>query len=150
MERAFNGLDALLRQGAAEAEVEVYHWELHRAGRRARLVVEVDRPGGVTLDDCVRASRAIDALLEKHDPVPGSYLLEVSSPGVERRLWEPRHYAQAVGKTVRVRMKSGGSHRGRLLRLEGDWVFVEGEGGPQALALAEIASAHLVYEQDPR
>lgn len=150
MERVSDGLDALLRQGAAKAEVEVYHWELHRSGRRARLVVEVDRPGGVTLDDCVRASRAIDALLEAHDPVPGPYLLEVSSPGVERRLWEPRHYAQAVGKTVRIRIKSGGSHQGRLLGLDGDTVVLEGEGGPQAVPLAEIALARVVYEQGAR
>lgn len=130
--------------------MEVYHWELHRSGRRARLVVEVDRAGGVTLDDCVRASRAIDALLEAHDPVPGPYLLEVSSPGVERRLWEPRHYAQAVGKAVRVRTKSGGSHQGRLLGLEGETVVLEGERGPQAVPLAEIALARVVYEQGAR
>lgn len=150
MERASDRLDALLREGAAEAEVEIYHWELRRAGRQVRLVVEVDRPGGVTLDDCVRASRAIDALLEAHDPVPGPYLLEVSSPGVERRLWEPRHYAQAVGKMVRVRMRSGSSHRGRLLRLEGDAVVLEGDEGPWSLPLAEIALAHVVYEPGVR
>lgn len=150
MERVCDGLEALLKRGASEAQVEVYHWELHRAGRQARLVVEVDRPGGVTLDDCVRASRAIDALLEKYDPIPGPYLLEVSSPGVERRLWEPRHYAQAVGKTVHIRIKSGGVYRGRLLQVEGTAVVLDGEGGPQTFPLSAIASAHLVYDQGAR
>lgn len=150
MDRALERLDALVHQGAAQAHVEVYHWELHREGGKKRLAVQVDRSGGVTLDDCVRASRAIDALLEESDPVSGPYVLEVSSPGVERRLWEPRHYAQAVGKLVHVRVKSGGSYRGRLLRVEADTIVLDLSGEELALPFPQVAGAHLVYEQGYR
>ncbi len=150
MDRVLKELDALVHRGAALAQVEVYHWELRREGSQKRLAVQVDRPGGVTLEDCVRASRAIDALLEESDPVSGSYVLEVSSPGVERRLWEPRHYAQAVGKLVHVRIKSGGSHRGRLLRVEADAIVLGLAEGELVVPFPEVAGAHLVFEQDSR
>lgn len=139
-------LDALLRRGAAQAGVELYHWELHGRGRPARLVVHVDRPSGVTVDDCARASQAIGALLDQEDPIPMSYELEVSSPGVERILWEPRHYAQAVGKFVQVEMRPGGRLRGRLVRIEGDVITLDQGEAELDIPLWQVARARVVYE----
>lgn len=146
MEGVQEKLDALVHQGAAEAGVEVYHWELRRLGPRAQVAVQVDRPGGVTVDDCARANRAIGALLDKADPVPSAYVLEVSSPGLERALREPRHYTQAVGKTVWVKLSPEGTHRGRLVRATADAITVDTQGTEIEIPLARVAQAHLVYE----
>ena len=146
MEGVQEKLDALVHQGAAAADLEVYHWELRRAGARVYLTVQVDRPGGVTVDDCARANRAIGALLDEADPLPSSYLLEVSSPGLERGLWEPRHYAQAVGKLVHIKLRPEGTQRGRLVRATAEAVTVESDGVEVAIPFARVTGARLVYE----
>jgi len=146
MERVQERLDTLVRQGAAQAQVEIYHWELHRLGRQARLAVQVDRPGGVTVDDCARASRAIGAILDREDPLPCSFLLEVSSPGVERPLWEPRHYAQAVGKLIQFKLEPEGPRRGRLIGATGETIVVDLDGSEVEIPLARVARAHVVYD----
>jgi ribosome maturation factor RimP len=148
MEQVKERLDTLVQQGAAQAQVEVYHWELHRLGRQARLAVQVDRPGGVTVDDCARASRAIGALLDRADPLSSSYLLEVSSPGVERSLWEPWHYAQAVGKLIQLRLRAG-TRRGRLVAATGTTITVDLGDTTDEIPLSDIDRAHLVYEKEP-
>ncbi|QAA76302.1 MAG: Bacterial ribosome SSU maturation protein RimP [Candidatus Bipolaricaulis sibiricus] len=148
MEGVQEKLDALVRQGAAQAGVEVYHWQLQRLGRRSQLKVQVDRPGGVTVDDCARASRAIEILLDEADPLPGSYLLEVSSPGLERPLWRPEHYARAVGKLVEMKLRPDGILRGRLARVEADAVAVTHAGTELEVPFARVVQAHLIYEQE--
>lgn len=66
------------------------------------LRILIDRPDGVTLDDCSTASRALSALLDEHDPIPNEYSLEVSSPGLFRPLRAPKHFRQAVGKIAKL------------------------------------------------
>ncbi len=142
-------LDLLLRQGAQAAQVELYHWELSRAGPRARLLVYIDSPTGVTLGDCERASRAIEALLDEHDPFAGPYVLEVSSPGVERRLWEEWHYQRALGKRVRVTARSAQGKRayeGRLASVGKEKIAVELEEGRIEIPLSQVTRAQLVFE----
>ena len=142
-------LDLLLRQGAQAAQVELYHWELSRAGPRARLLVYIDSPTGVTLGDCERASRAIEALLDEHDPFAGPYVLEVSSPGVERRLWKEWHYQRALGKRVRVTARSAQGKRayeGRLASVGKEKIAVELEEGRIEIPLSQVTRAQLVFE----
>lgn len=142
-------LDLLLRQGAQAAQVELYHWELSRAGPRARLLVYIDSPTGVTLGDCERASRAIEALLDEHDPFAGPYVLEVSSPGVERRLWDEWHYQRALGKRVRVTARSAQGKRayeGRLASVGKEKIAVELEEGRIEIPLSQVTRAQLVFE----
>jgi len=147
-------LDELLRQGTRDAQVELYHWELSRAGPRARLLVYIDRPQGVTLKDCERASRAIEALLDAEDPIPSSYVLEVSSPGVERGLWEKWHYERALGKRVRVVVKVArdGRHvyEGKLAEVRGEEITVELDKGRIEIPFPEIARAHVVFEPEAK
>lgn len=88
---------------AAGMGVEIYHLEL--SGRTLRVLI--DAPGGVSLETCTRVSRALSSELDRLD-IPGqSYLLEVSSPGIERQLYRPRDYIAAVGRNVLVRTTSG-------------------------------------------
>ncbi len=142
-------LDDLLKRALEPLGYELYHWELTWQGRKRKLLVYIDRPGGVTLDDCVRASRAIDALLDLEDPIPGPYILEVSSPGVERGLWEKRHYERALGKTIKVDLARPVAGRKRLRavlrRVVDDEVELEVEGRLVSVPLGDIVRAHVVY-----
>ncbi len=70
---------------------------------RAEIRVYVDRPGGVDLEHLAEANRIVSAELDERDPFPGRYTLQVSSPGLERRLRTPAHYGKAVGETISVR-----------------------------------------------
>jgi ribosome maturation factor RimP len=73
----------------------------------AQLTVFVDREGGINLDELGEATRDVSAALDEIDPFPGRYTLSVSSPGLERRLRTPAHFARAIGETVTVRFDSG-------------------------------------------
>ena len=73
----------------------------------AQLTVFVDRTGGVGLDELGDATRDVSAALDELDPIPGRYTLSVSSPGLERRLRTPAHFARAVGEKVTVRVDAG-------------------------------------------
>ena len=77
--------------------------ELHGA----QLTVFVDREGGVGLDELGEATRDVSSALDVIDPLPGRYTLSVSSPGLERRLRTPAHFARAVGEKVTVRVDAG-------------------------------------------
>jgi ribosome maturation factor RimP len=80
----------------------------------AQLTVFVDREGGVGLDELGEATRDVSAALDELDPMPGRYTLSVSSPGLERRLRTPAHFARAVGETVTIRIDSGTSEVRRV------------------------------------
>ncbi len=93
----------------------------------------VDRPGGVDLDALAEANRAVSRALDELDPFPGRYTLEVSSPGLERRLRTPAHFARAVGETVTVRTLPGTAAvrrvRGVLAAADDDGVRPRGTRG---------------------
>ena len=76
--------------------------KLAKMGRRVLLRVFVEKEGGVSLDDCEAISRDIGAVLEVEDPIPSSYVLEVSSPGLDRPLKNPADFKKFSGKTARV------------------------------------------------
>ncbi|MGB9861506.1 MAG: ribosome maturation factor RimP [Candidatus Bipolaricaulaceae bacterium] len=141
-------LEEIIRQGAELARVELYHWELAQYGRELRLTVYIDRPGGVSVEDCARASEILSDLLDAADPIPSSYVLEVSSPGLERRLWEPWHYERVVGKRIHVRVRGmeRPSYEGRLVEVREGKAVVEGKGGRVEIPLNQVTQAWVVYE----
>lgn len=85
----------------AAANLELVDVEL----KSGVVLVTVDRDGGVDLEALTDANRAVSAVLDEHDPIPGQYTLEVSSPGVERTLRTPDHFAKAVGETVTIKTR---------------------------------------------
>ena len=111
--------------------------DLERRSTSVRVVV--DRVGGVDLEAIAAATRAVSAVLDAHDPFPGQrYTLEVSSPGVERRLRTPQHFERAVGETVSVRTVAGGKGErrvtGRLTSADAHGFVLEGEDLPDGRA----------------
>lgn len=109
------------------------------AGRRSIVRVVVDRDAGVTLDDVAELSRAVSTALDEHDGEFGSapYVLEVTSPGVDRPLAEPRHWRRNTGRLVTVGVGPAGSAEqvtARVVEVDGDGVTlaVEAKGKPGA------------------
>lgn len=121
---------------------------------RSGLVrVTVDRQGGIGLDDLASANRTISAALDEIDPLPGRYTLEVSSPGVERRLRTPEHFGRALGETVSVRTLPGTGEvrrvQGRLSVADESGLVLEGPevpGGSLRIAYDEVERARTVFE----
>jgi ribosome maturation factor RimP len=96
---------------------ELYDLALTGTGGHTTLRVRIDRPQGVTLDDCERVSKSLSALLDQADPLPSRYDLEVSSPGAERPLRNLDDYRRFVGRRANVRYRVGESEQvaeGRL------------------------------------
>lgn len=140
----------ILAPSVSELGLELVDLEL-RAGM---LRVVVDRPGGADLEAISSATRVVSEILDVHDPFPGHrYTLEVSTPGVERPLKTPAHFARAVGETVTLRTVSGDAGerrlRGRLAAVDASGILVEGEGLPEGgrrLTFDEIERARTVFE----
>ncbi|MGA3354003.1 MAG: ribosome maturation factor RimP [Acidimicrobiales bacterium] len=133
-----------------EAGLELIDVEL----RSGNIVVTVDREGGIDLDTLAAASRAISAAIDREDVGPsGRYELEVSSPGLERRLRRPEHFRHFVGHQVAIRTMPGaeGERRfeGEITAADGRGVVVSGTGLPEGgrrLAYDDIERAHTVFD----
>ena len=114
-------------------------------GNTLRLVL--DKEGGITLDDCTRISRIVSDLLDVHDPVPGSYNLEVSSPGINRPLVKEKDYKRFSGEKVFVQTQEPIEGRRRfkgLLRgIENSVIQMEVDGKPFVIPLDLIKKARL-------
>jgi ribosome maturation factor RimP len=141
-------LEEIVRRAVAQARVELYHWELAQRGRELRLTVYIDRPGGVSIEDCARTSEILSDLLDQADPIPTSYVLEVSSPGLDRRLWEPWHYERALGKKIHVKVRGmeRTSYEGRLIGVQEGKAVVEEKSGRVEIPLSQVTQAWVVYE----
>jgi ribosome maturation factor RimP len=115
-----------------------------------RVVVLVDRPGGIDLDALTRATHRISAALDEHDPIPGGrYLLEVSSPGLERTLRTPAHFRQYVGATVAVKTCPGSDGDRRC---QGVLVEADDEGfrvDERRFSYLDVERVHTVFEWGP-
>jgi ribosome maturation factor RimP len=123
----------------------------HVPGRAHALVrLYIDRPEGVRIEDCESVSREVSALLDVNDPIPGSYTLEVSSPGLDRVLRTPAHFARFVGQRVRAELLAPRAGRrrytGTLTAADADGVKLNVDGVTVALPHAEIGRARLVPE----
>ena len=139
-------LIALLEPTVAAMGFELADIDAH-LGRRGLLRLFIDRQGGVTLDDCQRVSEQVGAFLDVEDPLPGSYVLEVSSPGFDRRLRTLAHFERFNGEPARIELKDARDGRrnltGRLAGVEGGDVLLEVEGEVWRLPLNDIAVARL-------
>jgi len=124
-----SGIAELLRPSLDHLGLELFDIQWSGRGRGAVLRLVIDRPGGgVTLDDCERASNTASAVLDAYDPIDHAYRLEVSSPGAERPIRRPEEWPAAVGRRVNVRLRDGDSElvlEGRLVGVAGDQAEIE-------------------------
>lgn len=139
---------------ATSEGMEVVEVEFRGKGPRSLLRIFIDKPGGITHGDCEVISRQVGAILDVEDLVPTSYTLQVSSPGVERRLTRPADYLRFTGRKVRVILKEplGGQRQlvGRLDGFEnGILTLVLDRGQRTSLAYDDVERANLVFEWKP-
>ncbi len=88
---------------AASLGLQLWDVRFQKEGKNHYLRIIIDKPGGVTMDDCVNMSHAIDPVLDEADPIDAEYNLQVSSPGVERELVRDEHFQQFLGARVMLR-----------------------------------------------
>ena len=148
---------------AASTGLEIVEVELRGGGKARMLRIFIDKPGGVTHEDCANLSREVGTILDVEDVIPGvSYLLEVSSPGLDRKLIRPADYERFTGSRVKLttRQPVNGSHHfeGRLESFQQGRLTLDmnaarkkprpGSAAPQKLEieLANVEKANLVPE----
>ena len=94
-----------LIKDAVEAEgARLWDVRFLKEGASWYLRVFIDKPKGISIDDCTNVSHAIDPIIDEADPIDVSYYLEVCSPGIERELTRSRHYEESLGKQVRLKL----------------------------------------------
>ena len=136
---------ALVEPLLATHDVEVV--DVEQLG--ATLRVTVDRPGGIDLDAVSEATLVVSDALDRHDPVPGRYTLEVSSPGLERALRTPAHFQRFVGSDVAVKTKADVEGDRRV---EGPLESADGEGfvvAGRRVSYDDVEKARTVFVWEP-
>jgi ribosome maturation factor RimP len=138
---------AIVEPLLSDRDLELY--DVEQSGSVLRITV--DGPGGISLDTLGEVSKSVSRALDEVDPLPGRYTLEVSSPGIERPLRTPGHFARAVGETVAVRTHSGVEPRrvsGELMASDGDGIVLRrGDDGTELrLGYRDIERARTVFD----
>ena len=140
-------LAALIEPAVAAAGLDLESARMSVAGKRRLLRIVVDSDHGVSLDDVADVSREVSAVLDASNAlgeVP--YTLEVSSPGVDRPLTEPRHWRRARGRLVRAKVAGEGSVEGRLLAADADGVTLGLPAGERRFPYADLGAGRVQVE----
>ena len=123
-------------------------WDVEYAkeGADYHLTVTIDSDDGITIDDCERVHRAIDPVLDEADPIDDAYILNVSSPGVERVLRTDAHLAASIGERVELRFFAAidgqKSVRGTLEAATAEAILLDGERSYQRSAISKISTVY--------
>ncbi len=134
-----------------EEGLELVDVEYRKTGREWTLRILIDRvPGGVTVDDCQKVSRKVEDLIEVENLVPSSYVLEVSSPGLDRPLKSERDFIRFLGKRISVKTFSPVEGRktfeGRIADFKNNTLYLDDGGAVREFLLQDIAQARLIIE----
>jgi len=149
-------LAAILEPVVHGLGLELYDVEVGGSARARTLRVLVDRDGGVDLDAITSATEALAPVLDGVDVakvLPGSYLLEVSSPGLERPLRTPAHFRRAVGDAVSLKSRDAQGavtrRRAVLAAADDDGIEIETDGTRERVAYDDIVASHTVFDWGP-
>ncbi len=149
MHRAPPQLQELVRGAVDALGYELLGVEyVSRPGSGHLLRLYIDSEQGVGLEDCERVSHQVSGVLELEDPIRGDYALEVSSPGLDRPLFEKAHFARFVGEVARVKLNAAlngrSNYKGVIVEVDGDDVVLRVEGESVRLPFAQVSTARLV------
>lgn len=141
-------LQALIAPIVASLECELWGLEYLTQGRYTTLRLYIDAENGVTLEDCEKVSRQVSSVMDVEDPIEGEYTLEVSSPGMDRPLYTPAHYARYIGEQVSLRLRVARDGRrkfkGTIVAVEGADVRVAVDDKEYLLAVDAIDKANII------
>jgi ribosome maturation factor RimP len=128
-------------------EVELVDTEFVKTGKRYTLRLFLDKPGGITLDDCAVLSRLLGEIIDVHEVINHAYTLEVSSPGLTRSLRKVEDFQRFAGRLARITVRGGTGKRslfrGELIGLEGEAVALQEGSQIHHIPLADIVRARL-------
>ena len=149
--RTQDALTVLLKPVVEGMGYEFVGLEYFPQGHRSLLRVYVDLLPGITLEDCERVSHQLSGVLDVENPINGTYSLEVSSPGADRLLFTPEHYARFAGRQVNVKLavpqNGRRNFKGKLVGMKGEEVILTEDGSQEfRLPLEQIEKARLVPE----
>lgn len=146
--RAPGTLEALIEPIVDSMGCELWGVEYVGAGKNARLVVYIEKQEGIDVDDCARVSRQLSYVLDVEDPLEGKYTLEVSSPGIDRKLFRPEHYKICAGEQVSIHLvrpfEGRRRFKGLLCGVEDEDVVLRNGDEEFLLPLTEIERAQVV------
>lgn len=141
-------LTDMLRPAVEQLGKELLGVEFISAGKHSTLRLFIDHENGINVDDCAEVSRQVSAILDVEDPISTEYNLEVSSPGLDRPLFDVAHFEAVVGETVEVKLglplNGRRKFKGLLEAVEGETLVVIVDGETYELAHANVDKANLV------
>ena len=139
--------EALLEPIMTEHHFELVDVEYVKEGSNWYLRAYIDKPGGITIDDCELVSRALNEKLDEEDFIPDAYILEVSSPGLGRPLKKDKDFARSIGQDVDVRLYKAldgeKEFTGCLKAYDKDTVTIEMDGNDLTFDRSQIALIRL-------
>ena len=148
-------LTSRIRQLAEESlpggEFELVHVELSGSGNRMIVRVFIDKPGGVNHDDCALVSQAIERRMDMEDPIENEYVLEVSSPGIERGLYRLEDFERFAGNEARIEtfeaIEGQRNFKGVIDSISGNTVLIEDRSsGKSEIDFDQIKKANLIID----
>lgn len=141
-------LTELLRPSVEQLGKELLGIEFVSAGNHSVLRLFIDHENGITVDDCAEVSRQVSAVLDVEDPISTEYNLEVSSPGLDRPLFDLTHFEEVIGETINVKLAmpidGRRKFKGLLEKIENDTLIVVVDGEAYELPHGNIDKANLV------
>ena len=141
-------LTELLAPTVEATGFELLGIEFMSAGRHSTLRLYIDHPEGITVDNCAQVSREVSAILDVEDPIQNEYNLEVSSPGLDRPLFTPAHFAKVVGQKIEVKIaipqEGRRRFKGQLQAIEDDMLVIEVDGKQYRLLMDNVDKANVV------
>ncbi len=142
----------MLRPAVEEVGKELLGVEFINAGNQSVLRLFIDHEKGIEVDDCAEVSRQVGAILDVEDPISSEYNLEVSSPGLDRPLFDLSHFQAVVGETINVKLSiplnGRRKFKGELVAIENDTLIVVVDGQDFELVFSNVDKANLVPNFD--
>ena len=146
MANAAERVYSLIEETVKNEGVTLWDVRFLKEGANWYLRVFIDKPEGISIDDCTAVSHAIDPIIDEADPIDKSYYLEVCSPGVERELTRPWHYEAVLGEKIKIKLYKaldGKKEFTGLLKTSGDTLIIETETGEMTFPKESVSKAYL-------
>ena len=147
-------LTDMLRPAVEEVGKELLGIEYISAGNNSVLRLFIDHENGIDVDDCAEVSRQVGAILDVEDPINSEFNLEVSSPGLDRPLFDKPHYEAVIGEIIEVKLSiplnGRRKFKGVLVAIENDTLIVTVDGEDYDLVLGNIVKANLVFNHNKK
>ena len=131
---------------ASECGLEFYDCETASENGKTIYRVFVTKQGGVSLEDCEKLSRILSPIFDVEPPVSGEYFLEVSSPGVERKLSKMEHFSKSVGELVKITTSEKDKICGKILKFEDENLYLDTTDGEICIKFSDIKKAKTYIE----